>query len=133
MIFQQISQEGSEVRIRACGGHGFPVYSLPGLEFSEKYRETMDFLEKNLVFKMVLKKDKVLRGDASPSIQKLSHKIVRLLRWDLPLLGIHFSSLDGSAKLVDVARHLMSSAEAIVTAASSDEKVRVLTFQLISQ
>ena len=54
MIFQQISQEGSEVRICACGGHGFPVYSLPGLEFSEKYRETMDFLEKNLVFKMVL-------------------------------------------------------------------------------
>merc|ERR1712074_293418 len=67
VIFQQISQEGSEVRIRACGGHGFPVYSLPGLEFSEKYRETMDFLEKNLVFKMVLKKDKVLRGDTSPS------------------------------------------------------------------
>ena len=82
VIFQQISQEGSEVRIRACG---FPVYLLPGLEFSEKYRETMDFLEKNLVFKMVLKKDKVLTGDASPSIQKLSHKIVRLLRWDLPL------------------------------------------------
>ena len=133
VIFQQISQEGSEVRIRACGGHGFPVYSLPGLEFSEKYRETMDFLEKNLVFKMVLKKDKVLRGDASPSIQKLSHKIVRLLRWDLPLSGIHFSSLDGSAKLVDVARHLRSSEEAIVTAASSDEKVRVLIFQLISQ
>ena len=93
----------------------------------------MDFLEINVAFKMVLKKDKVLRGDASPSIQKLSHKIVRLLRWDLPLLGIHFSSLDGSAKLVDVARHLRSSEEAIVTAASSDEKVRVLIFQLISQ
>ena len=58
----------------------------------------------------------------------MSHKIVRLLRWDLPLLGIHFSSLDGSAKLVDVARHLRSSEEAIVTAASSDEKVRVLIF-----
>ena len=43
VIFQQISQEGSEVRIRACGGHGFPVYSLPGLKFSEKYKETMDF------------------------------------------------------------------------------------------
>ena len=40
VIFQQISQEGSEVRIRVCGGHGFPVYSLPGLKFSEKYKET---------------------------------------------------------------------------------------------
>ena len=34
---------------------------------------------------------------------------------------------------MDVARHLRSSEEAIVTAASSDEKVRVLIFQLIFQ
>ena len=45
VIFQHISQEGSEVRVRACGGHGFPVYSLPGVELSEKYKDTMDFLE----------------------------------------------------------------------------------------
>ena len=80
----------------------------------------MDFLEKNHLFKMILKTKEVLVEDASPSIQKLSHKIVRLLRWDLPLSGIHFSSLDGSARLVDVARHLLSSVEAIITAASSD-------------
>ena len=36
VIFQHISQEGSEARVRACGGHGFPVYSLYGLDFSEK-------------------------------------------------------------------------------------------------
>ena len=30
VIFQLISQEGSEVRISACGGHGFPVFSPPG-------------------------------------------------------------------------------------------------------
>ena len=57
----------------------------------------------------------------------------RLLRWDLSLSGIHFSSLDGSARLVDVVRHLMSSAEMIITAASSDGIVRVVTFQLIPQ
>ena len=57
----------------------------------------------------------------------------RLLRWDLSLSGIHFSSLDRSARLVDVARHLLSSAEVIITAASSDGIVRVVTFQLIPQ
>ena len=93
----------------------------------------MDFFGKNHLFKMVLKTKEVLREDASPSIQKLSHKIVRLLRWDLPLSGIHFSSLDRSARPVDVARHLLSSAEAIITAASSDGIVRVVTFQLIPQ
>ena len=71
VIFKHISQEGSEVRERACGGLGFPVYSLPGLEFSEKYRETMDFLEKNLVFKMVLQKREVPTEDVTPAIQKL--------------------------------------------------------------
>ena len=30
MIFKQIFQGGFEVRISACGGHGFPVYSHPG-------------------------------------------------------------------------------------------------------
>ena len=30
LIFQLISQEGSEVRISACGGHGFQVFSPPG-------------------------------------------------------------------------------------------------------
>ena len=78
-------------------------------------------MAKNLVFKMVLKKKEVPRAAASPSIQKLSHEMVGLIPWDLPLSGIHSSSLDGSAKLVDVARHLMSSAEATVTAAFSNE------------
>ena len=85
------------------------------------------------MFKMVWKNNEVPREDATPSIQKLSHKIVRLLRWDLPQTGIRFSSLDGSAKLMDVARHLGSSEEAIIAAASSDGKVRVVIFQLISQ
>ena len=30
VIFQLISQDGSEVKISACGGHGFPVFSPPG-------------------------------------------------------------------------------------------------------
>ena len=30
VIFKQIFQGGFEVRISACGGHGFPVYSHPG-------------------------------------------------------------------------------------------------------
>ena len=89
------------------------IHSL-ATSFQKSIRKLWLFWKKNLAFKMVLKKDKVLRGDASPSIQKLSHKIVRLFCWGLPLSGIHFSSLDGSAKLLDVARHLRSSEEAIV-------------------
>ena len=87
------------------------------------------------VFKKVqLKKSSVQNGFERrlPHNSKVESQD-RLLCWDLPLSGIHFSSLDGSARLVDVARHLLSSAEAIITAASSDGIVRVVTFQLIPQ
>ena len=83
--------------------------------YTEKYKETEDLLEKKLVFKMVLKKNEVPAEEMTPAIQKLSHKIVRLLRWDLPQSGIQFSPLDGSAKLVDVARHLRTSEKAMIT------------------
>ena len=69
----------------------------------------------------------------TPAIQKLSHMIVRLLRWELPQSGIQFSALDGSAKLTDVAKHLKASEEALITAISSQDKVRVVIFKQISQ
>ena len=85
------------------------------------------------MFKMVLKKYEVLMEDLTPAVQNLSNELVCLLCCDLPQTGIQFSSLDGSAKLVDVARQLKSSEEAIITSASSDEEGRIVIFQHISQ
>ena len=73
--------------------------------YTEKYKETEDLLEKKLLFRMILKKNEVPAKDPTPAIQKLSHMIVRLLRWELPQSGIQLSALDGSAKLTDVAKH----------------------------
>ena len=71
--------------------------------------------------------------DLTPAVQNLSNELVCLLCCDLPQTGIQFSSLDGSAKLVDVARQLKSSEEAIITSASSDEEGRIVIFQHLSQ
>ena len=102
--------------------------------YTVKYKETEELLEKSLVFKVALKENEVSRDDISPTIQKLSHEVVKLLCWDLPNSGIQFSQLDGSAKLTDVAKHLQSSEEAIISAAYSHikDKVSIVIFQQIS-
>ena len=85
------------------------------------------------MFKVALKEKNVSRGDFPPAIQKLSHEVVRLLRWDLPNLGIQYSQLDGSARLTDVAEHLQATEDELVTASSSYDKVRVVIFKQIFQ
>ena len=55
------------------------------------------------MFKVALKKNEVPMEDPTPAVQNLSEELVCLLCCDLPQTGIQFSSLDGSAKLVDVA------------------------------
>ena len=37
LIFQLISQKGSEMRISACGGHGFPFFSPFGHSLLPKF------------------------------------------------------------------------------------------------
>ena len=100
--------------------------------YTVKYKETEEFLEKSLVFKVALKENEVSRDDISPAVQKLSHEVVKLLCWDLPDSGIPFSQSDGSAKFTEVAKHLKSSEEAIISAASSHVKVSIVIFQQIS-
>ena len=85
------------------------------------------------MFNVVLKKNEVPMEDPTPAVQNLSNELVCLLCCDLPQTGIQFSPLDGSAKLADVARHLRSSEEAIITSASSVEEGSIVIFQQISQ
>ena len=65
LIFQLISQEGLEVRISACGGHGFPVFSPPG------HTLLPEFAGPGLVAPLFHK----------PKVQMQSRKVVGCWQW----------------------------------------------------
>ena len=81
--------------------------------------------------KVALMDARAPRHSEKPFFRGLSRKLSSLLRHELPSVGVPYNSLDGSANLEDVAKHLDVSPSAIATASlpSEDGKRRMLLFE----
>ena len=100
----------------------------PGNKFYSAFKE----LEENLVFKFAwsAKCSQPLKPERDT--YRLSRDLVRLLRWNLPKLGIAYSRYDGSVRIAGAARYFHVPEGKIIDATTSSTKVRIVIFQRLS-
>ena len=100
----------------------------PGNKFYSAFKE----LEENLVFKFAwsAKCSQPLKPERDTD--RLSRDLVRLLRWNLPKLGIAYSRYDGSVRIAGAARYFHVPEGKIIDATTSSTKVRIVIFQRLS-
>ena len=94
-----------------------------------------DYLEKHLSFKVALSSEKDPLAKSDRRTERLSHDLVKLLRWTLPERGISYSIYDGSALVCDVTRCLAVPEQDILSAAPTrkGQKVRMVVFERVSR
>ena len=86
----------------------------------------------NFSCKVALPNAKVPQEADMTSLNRLSKKVVQLLRWDLPSSGLPYLPLDGSAHLTDVAKYFGIQEDAILFALSPEVggKPRVMAYEV---
>ena len=89
-------------------------------------------LEANFPAKRVMPDPEPPSDAENRFFKNLSRQLVSLLRWQLPSSRLAYSSLDGSAALEDVAKHLKVSPVEVAKAALPDDggKRRIIIFEL---
>ena len=119
----QIKEESTEGSVKRSE---LKVYDKESIFFS-----AFCYLEQNFSGKVAMPDASAPNAKEMNSFQRLSRRLVQLLRWELPESGLAYDHVDGSVNLDAVSRHLKASASAIAIACSPlvGGKQRLLIFE----